>query len=799
MDAKKRILSIIEKRVLILDGATGTELQRRGMPQGACPEQWCLENQGIIKSIHKDYMMAGSDVVYTCTFGANRVKLSQYGSFNIQATNRKLAELARDAVGENMLIAGDIGPTGRFVQPFGDLEFEEAVDIFKEQVKGLLEGSVDLFIIETQMDIQEARAALIAVKETCDKFTMVTMTYEKGGRTLNGTDPVSALVTLESLGADAVGCNCSTGPEGMIPYIEAMKPHASVPLVAKPNAGMPRLVNNKTIFDMKPETFASFGRAFLKAGVNILGGCCGTRPGHIKSLTGVLEGKRPRPPRKKAISALSSARKSVILGIGSPLVIIGERINPTGKKDLQKELIKGKTTIVLGLAREQEEKDASLLDVNVGMPDIDEAETLKRVIYTLSPLISSPLVIDSSSIEAIETALRIYPGRAMVNSISGETHKIERLLPLVKKYGAMFILLPLTDKELPATSRRRKEIIKDILGRAQEIGVDKSDIVVDGLTMTVSASPGSAKETLETIRWCTRSQKLLTVVGLSNISFGLPQRKWVNSAFLAMAIHSGLSMAIANPSSAELMAIKMASDVLTQRDKDAGLFISYFATSGQSSGQKPVAKEEASPAQNVYMSVLEGNREGIIDHLDKAIATGMDAYKLVNEIMIPAIMEVGDMFDRKEYFLPQLIASAEAMKKGFEHLKPLLEEHTSQEKGTIVLATVKGDIHDIGKNIVALMLRNHGFKVIDLGKDVTKEEIIKAIKKYNPLVVGLSALMTTTMVNMRDVIELASRHGLNCKFIVGGAVVTRAYANSIGAVYAKDAVEAARVAERLSS
>ncbi len=799
MDARKRILSIVDKRILILDGATGTELQRRGMPRGACPEQWCMENPRIIKSIHRDYMKAGSDIVYTCTFGANRIKLGQYGHLNARKINRKLAELAREAVGENILIAGDIGPTGRFVEPFGDLEFEDAVEIFKEQVRGLLDGGVDLFIIETQMDIQEARAALIAVKETCDRFTMVTMTYEEGGRTLNGTDPQSALVTLENLGADAVGCNCSTGPEGMIPYIEAMKPYARVPLVAKPNAGMPRLVNNMTVFDMEPKTFASFGKAFLKAGVNILGGCCGTRPDHIRALASVLEGKRPKPPRKRHISALSSPRKSLILGIGRPLVIIGERINPTGKKDFQKELIEGKTTTALRLAREQEAAGASLIDVNVGMPDIDETETVKKVICALSPLVSSPLVIDSASIDAIEMALRIYPGRAMVNSISGERQKIERLMPVARKYGAMFILLPLTDKELPATSRRRKEIIKDILESAKAAGFDRSDIVIDGLTMTVSASPGSAKETIDTIRWCTRTQKLLTVVGLSNISFGLPQRKWVNSAFLAMAVQAGLSLAIANPSNPELMAIKMASDVLTQRDKDAGAFISYFAANDNTSKQERATEKKGSPREDVYISILEGNREGIIECLDKAIAVGMDAYKLVNELMIPAIMEVGEKFDRKEYFLPQLIASAEAMKKGFEHLKPLLEENTSQDKGTILLATVKGDIHDIGKNIVALMLRNHGFNVIDLGKDVAKEEIIKAIKEYNPFIVGLSALMTTTMVNMRDVIDLANKNGLRRKFIVGGAVVTRAYADSIGALYAKDAVEAARIADRLRS
>ncbi len=799
MSIKNNINSILKKRALILDGATGTELQRRGMPVGACPEIWCLENPHIIRAINSDYQRSGADVVYTCTFGANRLKMEQYNVHNIKDINRRLAGLSRDAVGKKAMVAGDIGPTGQFVKPFGDIDFEEAVDVFKEQAMGLLEGGVDLFVIETMIDIQEARAALIAVKEITDLFVMVTLTFEEDGRTLGGTDPATALITLQSLGAAAVGCNCSAGPEGMLGFIAAMKPYAKIPLVAKPNAGMPEIIDNKTVFDMPPARFASFGKEYISTGINILGGCCGTTPDHIRELKKEIQEEKPTAPFVKSISALSSAGKFIILEENRPLCIVGERINPTGKKALQQELLDGKMSIVRELASEQKRNGAALLDVNVGVPGADEEKIMHNVINFLPTVTDLPLVIDSSKIEAIEKALRLYPGRALLNSISGEEEKLKRLLPIAAKYGAMFILLPLTDKEIPATARRRKEIIQSVFKEAALLGFARDDIVVDGLVMTVASDSGAALETLKTLEWCSNKFRCNTVIGLSNVSFGMPQRKWTNATFLAMAEAMGLTMAIANPSSEEMMNIKMAADLLTQKDKDATSFISYF--SGISPSATPLIKGEgwSSPEQKVFQAVLDGNREEIIDLAKEALSSGAAADRLVQDVMVPAIVRVGDLFDKREYFLPQLVAGAEAMKKGLEYLTPLLRKDLPEQKKKeiILLATVKGDIHDIGKNIVSLMLRNHGFNIIDLGKDVPAEEIIKRIKLSQPAIVGLSALMTTTMVNMKDVVELARAEGLDCKFIVGGAVVSKSFAHSIGAEYAKDGVGAVRLARRL--
>ncbi len=798
MDRKSRIGGLLKKRIVVLDGATGTELQKRGMPPGVCPEAWCLENPAATADIHRAYCEAGSDIVYTCSFGANRLKLAQYGRKDVREINRDLAVLARRAAGRKTLVAGSIGPTGRFVEPFGDLPFEEAVVVFREQVQGLLEGGVDCFAIETMMDIQEARAALIAVRELGSFFTIVTMTFEKEGRTLNGTDPVTALVTLQSLGADAVGCNCSTGPAAMLQIVEAIKPYATVPLAAKPNAGMPRLSGGTTVFDMDAPSFGAFAGPFAAAGVNLMGGCCGTAPDHIRELAGALRGRVPEAPRRKSLGAVSSAGKFLLLDRKGPLAIVGERLNPTGKKALQQELLEGKTAIIRQMAREQERQGADLLDVNVGVPGIDEVGAIRRVINLLATITRLPLVIDSSRVETMEAALRCYPGRALINSISGEKEKLSRLLPLAARYGAMFIILPLTDGEVPETAARRVEIVKEVFRAAKACGFTKDDIVVDGLVMTVASNPGAGLEALKTVDWCANSFGCLTLLGLSNVSFGMPERQWINAAFLAMAQARGLSMAIANPGSTEIMNMKFSADVLMGKDRDAAAYLARY------SGQAPAAADKApqaslSPAEKVSLAIVEGNREDIVSLVEGALASGIKPAALMDEVMIPAIVRVGDFFDKKTYFLPQLMASAEAMKKAVACVEPLLVAGDAgrTEKGTVVLATVKGDIHDIGKNIVALLLRNHGYRVVDLGKDVAAEDIVAAAKREQAQVIGLSALMTTTMVNMKDVISLAAREGLSCRFLAGGAVVTESYAASIGAAYGKDGVEAVRAVERL--
>ena len=792
----KNIKNLLKSKVVILDGATGTELQKKGMPNGVSSEIWSLENPKVISAIHADYEKAGADIIYTSTFGANRIKLASYGDYNISKVNKELALIAKGAVKGKALIAGNIGSTGKFIEPFGPLKFEEAVEAFKEQIKGLLLADVDLFVIETMMDIQEARAALIAVKELTNKFTMVTMTYELDGRTLNGTDPLTALNILQSLGADAVGCNCSAGPQQMVKFIKVMKPYAKVPLIAKPNAGMPKLVKGKTYFDMSPEKFAHFSRSLVLAGASLLGGCCGTTPEHIKETKKEVSNLKPVVLSNKTCSLLSSARSSVILKGSKSFTVIGEEINPTGKKALQQELHQGKTSIIRHLAREQEKTGSLLLDVNVGVAGIDEIKTLKNVIKMLSINSSLPLVIDSSKVEVVEAALRIYPGRALINSISGENNKFKKLFSLAAKYGAMFILLPLKGRSLPHAFIERKKIILDILKQAKKYGFSKNDIIIDALALAVSSQPKAAIETLKTISWISKNLKCNSVIGLSNISFGLPKRTLVNATFLTLAKKAGLTLAIAHSSKLKAKYSKVAENLLLGKDKDAKAFLTYFSKAQKDKKEVGVV---LSVEDKVSQAIIGGNREDIKGFIKEAISSGCKASTLVHKIMIPAIERVGELFDKKEYFLPQLIASAEAMKMAFKELQPYLgnDDLGRGKKTVVLLATVKGDIHDIGKNIVALMLKNHGFNIVDLGKDVSAEKIIREIKQHKSPIIGLSSLMTSTMVNIKEVIDKAKEEGLNCRFIVGGAVVTRSFARSLGAEYASDSIEAVRVVKKL--
>ncbi|NQT23355.1 MAG: homocysteine S-methyltransferase family protein, partial [Candidatus Omnitrophica bacterium] len=762
MKARDRIKKILARRILVLDGALGTELHKMGMPGGVSPEIWCMKNPAVISQIYSDYKEAGADILYTSSFGANREKLSQYNFDDVALLNKKLALIAKKVAGKDIMVAGDIGPTGRFIKPFGELDFDKAVGIFKEQAKGLLSGGVDLFVIETMMDVQEARAALIAVKEVTDKFTMVTMTYEKHGRTLSGNDPVSALITLQSLGADAVGCNCSTGPKDMLKIISLMKPFKKVPLIAKPNAGVPKLLGNETVFDMTPYKFASFAGRFAASGVSMLGGCCGTTPEHIYRLKNALKGKKLDKAKKEQFNGLSSPRSYFVFGNRRRCGIVGEKINPTGKKHLKHELSCGKIGLVRDIAKEQETNGADLLDVNVGASGVDEKKAMSSVISTLSVSTKLPLVIDSSNARVMESALRLYPGRALINSVSGEKNNLKNLLPIVKKYGAMFILLPLTDKGIPSTLRERKSVIKKIIKKAQDLGIDKEDIIVDGLVMAFSADQAAPIKTIKTVEWCSKTLRQKTIVGLSNISFGMPRRDLINAAFLRIMENMGLTLAIADPSVRRIKSDRAAERLLLGKDNDGLIFIARHAESPALKAKKKKIKS-LNYGEKIFKAIMDGNKEGILPSLRASVRGGEKALKLLEGHMIPAVIRVGELFDRKVYFLPQLIASAETMKKGFSFLEPYLkrEAFDKRKKAIILMATVKGDIHDIGKNIVTLMLKNHSFRVIDLGKDVSAKKIIKEIKRHSPDMVGLSALMTTTMVNMRDVIELAENEGLD--------------------------------------
>jgi 5-methyltetrahydrofolate--homocysteine methyltransferase len=800
---KEHFRILLKDRILLLDGATGTELQKKGMPSGVSPEKWVLENPDALISLQRDYFQAGSRAVLSFTFGGNRLKLDEYGLGDAaREINRSLVKVSRQAAGKDGLVAGDISATGRFVQPFGDLPFEAAVNIYKEQVAGLIEGGVDFFIIETMIDLQEARAALLAVKESCDLPVCVSITFNEDGRTLTGTDPVSALITLQALGADAVGCNCSTGPQNMLEFVRAMRPFAKVPLLAKPNAGLPKLIDGETVFDMGLDEFGKYGPLLIEAGVTLLGGCCGTSPSYIASIASNTKGIKPLAKAQPIFSAVTSIRKTVQIGPEFPVTIIGERINPTGKKTLPEELRQGKTTEVRRLAMEQAAGGAQILDVNVGMPGISEAKKMTEVVEVLATYVETPLCLDSSSPGVIEAALRIYPGRALINSISAEKSKLEKLLPVAAKYGAMFILLPLDDEGIPKTALEREALVEKVCEIASGYGYSKQDIIVDGLVMTVSADQEAAKETLKLIRWCSQEFKVNTLAGLSNVSFGLPDRGIINNAFLAMAIGNGATAVIANPGSEGLMPIKMASDVLTGKDKNSTKFIASRTARVKPSRNAKGSTESRGLLEQIFDSVLSGDREVIAMLLQKAMAEGYKPNSLMNEQLIPAIARSGELFDKGEYFLPQLIQSAEAMKAAVEVLEPFLKtgSEDASPKTTIVLATVKGDIHDIGKNIVALMLRNYGFNVLDLGKDVDASLIVNKTKETGAEIIGLSALMTTTMVQMKTVIDMAKVEGLRCRFLVGGAVVNQAYADEIGAdAYAADAQAAVKIARGWSS
>lgn len=791
-----------------LDGATGSNLLNRGMPAGVCPEEWILEHREVLIGLQKEFVESGTDILYAPTFSANAVKLKEYGlSDRLGQMNRELVALSKEAAGGKCLVAGDLTMTGEQLSPMGTMDFEQLVDIYKEQIGCLAEAGVDLLVAETMMSLQESRAALIAAKECCELPVMVTMTFEADGRTLYGTDARTAAVVLESLGAAAIGVNCSTGPDKMTDIIAAMAEVTTVPIIAKPNAGLPSLDRDgNTVYDMDCGEFAERMVRLVEAGASVLGGCCGTTPEFIRRLkerTGHMEVReRPKPEKRY----LASERMTVEFGLEDNFLIVGERINPTGKKKLQEQLRQGNMDMVARFAEEQENCGAGILDVNMGMSGIDEKEMMLRALEEVAGVTSLPLSLDSSHVEVLEAALRRYPGRALVNSVSYEKVKFEQLLPIVKKYGAMFILLPLSDEGLPKDLAEKKEIIERITARALELGMCRQDIVVDGLVATVGANKKAALETLETIRYC-KEKGYATICGLSNISFGLPERGYVNTAFLTMAIREGLTMAIANPSQELLMSSAFAADLLLDKEEadlryirrmEAGKEKKENGEAGpmQTAGEK---KETLSAADRVKEAVLKGNRKKIAEYTAAALEDGMLPQEILDGVLLPAINEVGDLFDKGKYFLPQLIAGAEAMKAAIEYLEPLLAKKSGgKEMPAVVIATVEGDIHDIGKNLVALMLKNYGFRVIDLGKDVPKERIVQAAKEHHASVIALSALMTTTMQEMRKVIAYAKEQQAEAKVIIGGAVITPEYAEEIGADgYSKDAAEAVKLTKHI--
>ena len=831
---REEFQTLVKNRPVILDGATGTNLQKAGMPVGVCPEKWILEHPEVLVKLQKEYVEAGTDILFAPTFTANRIKLEEYGlADDLVKMNQDLVALSKEAASGKALVAGDLTMTGQQLYPIGDLMFEDLVEVYREQAQVIYEAGADLFVVETMMSLQECRAAVIAIREVCDLPIMVSLTYNEDGRTLYGTDPATAVIVLQSLGADAVGLNCSTGPEAMLEPVAQMAEYATVPILAKPNAGMPELVDGVTVFRTTPEEFATVGKKLVETGASILGGCCGTTPEHIKALADAVKDMPVKELLATHRRMLASERAHLEISLDGNFMVIGERINPTGKKKLQAELKEGSLNLVRSMATEQVENGAQILDINLGMNGIDEKQMMLDTIYEVTSMVDVPLCIDSSHVDIIEAALRIYPGRALINSISMEQEKIEKLLPIAKKYGAMFILLPLSDAGLPKDSEEKHGIIREILDRALAIGMTKEDIIVDGLVATVGANPRAALECYETFAYCKNELELPTVCGLSNISFGLPERMYVNTAFLTMAIANGLTMAIANPSQELLMNAAFASDMLLAKEgsdvryiermnflkeKYAGMekvMVPVGTASGNGTGATGGSGAQSSGAgatgtqtekgtegakSAVYTAVLKGNKNVIIDEVKKVLAAGAKPDDIINEHLIPAINEVGDLFDKQKYFLPQLISSANTMKMAIEYVEPMLERDDKEEKATLVVATVEGDIHDIGKNLVVLMLKNYGYRVIDLGKDIPAEQIVETAMKEQAKVIGLSALMTTTMMRMKEVVDLVREKGCDCKVVIGGAAITDSFAEEIGADgYSKDAADCVKLVDRLLS
>lgn len=835
---REEFSTLSKDHILYLDGATGSNLVKAGMPSGVCPEQWILEHRDVMLKLQKDYVQAGTNILYAPTFTANRIKLAEYHlEKNMSAMIHELVAISREAAasspGHTVLVAGDLTMTGEQLKPMGQMELEDLIDIYKEQILNMVDAGVDLLVVETMMSLAETRAALIAAKEVCDLPVIATLTFEADGRTLFGTDAKTAAIVLESLGASAIGANCSTGPAQMESIISDMVTHTRIPVIAKPNAGLPFLdENGNTCYNMEAEEFTEEMEILVNAGATILGGCCGTTPEFIRQIHDRFgtEAKATAARRPEGIRYLTSERITHSFGLEDGFFVVGERINPTGKKALQAQLKEGSFEKVIQFAEEQESCGAKVLDINMGMSGIDEKASMLRALEEVSGVTNLPLSLDSSYVEVLEAALRHYPGRALVNSVSLETEKFEKLLPIVAKYGAMFILLPLSDAGLPKDIDEKKEIIHKIYDRATSLGMSKEDIVVDGLVATVGANPKAALETLETIRYC-KANGFATICGLSNISFAMPERSFVNTAFLTLAIQAGLTMAIANPSQELLVSCALATDLLLNKEEAALRYIEYAggvrerreakeaelarklsllesqgAASGQTSNAGSVEKSavEKGPQINemqdkLKTAVLKGNRNGIVKITKEALESGEKPVELLNQVLLPAINQVGEYFDQGKYFLPQLIASAEAMKNSIEVLEPLLQTGSAgEEMPVVVIATVEGDIHDIGKNLVALMLKNHGFHVIDLGKDVPQAKILETAREHHAEFIALSALMTTTMQRMREIVAAAKQEGITAKIIIGGAVITQEYADEIGADgYSKDAADAVKLAKSL--
>jgi 5-methyltetrahydrofolate--homocysteine methyltransferase len=783
---------------VILDGGMGTMLQAKGLKLGEHPELAALDHPDWLLDIHRAYAEAGSQILCANTFGANREKLRRTGRTVEEVIPPSIA-IAKEAAAGRALVALDLGPVGQLLEPTGTLDFETAVDIFAQQVRCAVSAGADLVMIETMTDLQECRAALLAVKENSTLPVLVSMTYEERGRTFLGHAPACAALTLEGMGADAIGINCSLGPREMPALVEELTRWTTLPVSVKPNAGLPD--PGGAGYDITADQFAAAMAELTELGVKCYGGCCGTTPEYIAKLCKALEGRTIREIPRTVPAAVCSPVQVVPI---DRVRVIGERINPTGKKRMKEALLRDDVDFMLSQALEQVQAGADILDVNVGLPEIDEGEMMVKVVKALQGVTDAPLQLDSTRPEVLEKALRVYCGKAIVNSVNGDRESLDAILPLVKKYGAAVLGLTLDKEGIPKTALDRADIARRILNRALNYGIRKEDVYIDCLTLTVSAEQAAASQTLEALERVKKELGLKTVLGVSNISFGLPARPLVNQNFLTMAMTKGLDLPIINPNLEAMMAAVRCYHLLMNIDTDAREYIAAYAnadvsTSITSGGNAP---QSAAPAgERTLEQIVAAGLKGEAGPATRRLLETTDAMTVVDEILIPALDRVGADFEAGRVFLPQLIQAAGAAQAAFEVIRGRLSAQPGGEdtrKGTIVLATVKGDIHDIGKNIVKVLLENYGYPVVDLGKDVEPAAVVEAAKKHSAPLVGLSALMTTTLGSMEDTIRLLRAEQVSCQVVVGGAVLTPDYAKKIGAdFYARDAKESVDVARQV--
>lgn len=778
-----------EGKFLLFDGAMGTMLQKAGLKTGELPETYNITNPDIIRGIHKQYVDAGSDVVTTNTFQANELKIKDC-EYSVEEIIESGVRLAKESGAK--YVALDIGPLGQLMEPMGTVSFEKAYDVFKRQVIAGVKAGADIVLIETISDIYEAKAAVLAVKENCDLPVFCTLTYQEDGRTFVGTDPMTGTIVLDGLGVDAHGVNCSLGPKELKPIIDEVLKYAKAPVMIQPNAGLPKIRDGETYYDISPEEFTEFLEYIAKGGAVVFGGCCGTTPEFIKAMRKMLDRLTPSKTNPVKLTAATSGSKTVVFD--DVTTVIGEKINPTGKKKLKEALRTNNLDYIIGEAIDQTNAGADMLDINVGLPEIDESEMIKKVIKEVQGVVNLPLQVDSSSIDAIEAGVRIYNGKPMINSVNGKKEAMEKIFPIVKKYGALILGLALDERGIPETAEERLEIARKIVDTAATYGIPKEDVLIDCLVLTASAQQAQVKETLKAIRLVKQELGVKTVLGVSNVSFGLPNRELINSNFLAAAFGAGLDAPIINPMSKPMMDTVNTFRVINNEDVDSMYYIEHYSNADMNKGDSNISDTD----RTLKDIIIQGRKEESAPKTIEMLKT-VSPMEVVNEHFIPALDIVGDRFESGKIFLPQLIQSAEAVKKAFviikDHIDKSGEKKTS--KGKIVVATVLGDIHDIGKNIVSMLLENYGFDVIDLGKDVPIQKVVDTVKENDVKLVGLSALMTTTVTSMGDTIKALRDEKLDCKVMVGGAVLNEEYTDMVNAdFFAKDARESVKIANK---